>query len=38
MNLLESLNNFLFPHHYLREPGFEVSRNLMDWDRMVQSL
>ena len=37
-DLLETINNFLFPYRYLQSPGFEVSRNLMSWDRMLRSL
>jgi hypothetical protein len=37
-NLREVITNFLFPYSYLREPGFEVSRNLMPWDRMVMNI
>jgi hypothetical protein len=32
---LETLNNFVFPYRYLQDPEYQVSRNLMTWDRMV---
>jgi hypothetical protein len=37
-NLLGTINNLLFPYRYLQSPAFEVSRNLMAWDRMLMNL
>lgn len=37
-NLLETISNFVSPHRYIRSPAFEVSRNLIAWDRMLRNL
>lgn len=34
--ILETLTEMLFPYRYLRSPEYEVSRNLLVWDRMVR--
>jgi len=36
--LIESISNFVFPYRYLQQPEFQVSRNLLMWDRMIRNL
>jgi hypothetical protein len=38
IGFLKTLNEFVFPYRYLEMPEFQVSRNLMPWNKMVRNL
>jgi hypothetical protein len=38
MEFFKTLNRLVFPYKYLQDPSFEVPRNLMPWDKMLDNL